>query len=159
MNRAEIVSPNLDPEMLRKDETFKKFQRVGLFQSTLKHLGSSKPSTHYYAKISEFKNDVFVLGDNSILFSSLPKKFTDLVDMDYLFAVSSKRIYSSTIEEFGPFSLRQVYDFNALIIDQSKLYICSGNKNLLENSVYYYRELKKSGLIIGLRYLLFNGRK
>lgn len=152
---ANISSLSINSEIFRNDETYKKFERTGLFLQTLNKMGVNLKSKDYFAKISEFAEDLFIIGDSPTVYEKIPSRFADLADMDFLFAVSSKRICVFTVEEFGSFTTRDIYDYNALVIDQSRLYVCSSSKELLENSIRYYKELKSKDLVSYARFKLF----
>lgn len=155
--RAVIKSVGIDPEILRNDEAFQKLKRAGLYENTIDQMGKGqRPKETNFIKLSEFESDLFILGDNPILFRSVPQKFTDLVYMDYLFAVSSKRVYSSTLGEIGTLTRHSGYDFNSLIIEQSQKYIVSGNLKLLEDSINYYKKLKEEKILYSIKELLFS---
>ncbi len=154
--RVVINSVGIDPEILRNDEAFQKLKRTGLYQNSIDKMGKeNRPKETNFIKLSEFENDLFILGDNPILFRSVPKKFTDLVYMDYLFAISSKRVYSSTLDEIGNLTRHSGYDFNSLIIEQSQKYVVSGNLKLLEDSIKYYKKLKEEKILYSIKELLF----
>ncbi|MBX0335548.1 DUF4238 domain-containing protein [Pontibacter sp. HSC-14F20] len=155
--RAKIDSDGINPITLRNDRNFTKMQRSGLFIHTVNKLKESIPEVNkYFAKITEFGIDTFILGDYPIVYESTPKEFTDLGYLDFLFALSSRRIYSSTKSAFGEFTKYDIIYFNVLIIMQSKKYICSGNLELLETSVKCYKELVRLGLHYNLEKNLFS---
>lgn len=157
--RARINSDGIDIEKLRLDKNLHKIKRTGLFIDTINKLKENKPDIKdSYVKLSEFDRDTFILGDYPILFESTPSKFTDLGYMDYLFALSSRRIYSSTKAQFGAFTYKDALSYNFLIILQSEKYVCSGNLNLLQNTVEYYRKFKKIGLLYIMKERLFSRR-
>lgn len=155
INRAEIKSVGVDPEILRDDETFKKLQRAGLFMNTINQMKWNQPSPDYYVSLKEMPYELFLIGDNPILFRSLPHTFTDLVELDYFFAVSSKRIYRSSIKELEAFTFQKALHYNTLIIDQSVKYICSGNLDFLKESIEYYKVHKSLNLMFSIRESLF----
>jgi hypothetical protein len=152
---AKIVSDGIDPEILRNDETFRKMYRAGLILETFKSMGKDVPSLSSYSNIFESKEDSFVIGDYPILYERLPHLFSDLADLEFIFAVSSKRVCLSTYKRYEKFTDTEAIIYNALIIDQSKIMICSGNKSLLEKSVYYYKKFTKDGSLIPLRHIIF----
>jgi hypothetical protein len=103
----------------------------------------------------EFATEVFVLGDYPILFKSTPKTFADLGCMDYMLALSSTRIYVNTALELGDFDKKKAYNYNAHIIEQSLKYVTSGNKKILEDSVSYYKELKRNNILYPTKQMMF----
>jgi len=155
-----VLPPTAPSEKpILKDEAFRKFQRAGIFRHTISEIQKTEPPRrNFCVNFSEFKEDLFILGDYPILFVSTPRKFVELNYLDYMFPVSSKRIFIHTMDEYENFTKKLAFDFNALIIDQSKKYIVSGNRQLLENSIAYYRKLKDHGLLFGLKEKLFSGK-
>lgn len=148
VQRAEISTDKIDPEVLRNNEAFQKWQRSGIFKHVIDQLGEGKrPGPDFFVKVLEFDFDLFVLSDNPILFQRTPIEFTDLNYLDYMIPVSSERLYIHTLNGYDNFRKKQGFDYNATIINQSLNYVASGNKLLLENSVEYYRKLKAAGII------------
>ncbi|MGB5049032.1 MAG: DUF4238 domain-containing protein [Caldilineaceae bacterium] len=157
IQRAKISVEGIDAEILRNDEEFHKIKRFGLYNHTIDQIVGNKPSkADYFVKMLEFASDIFVLGDYPILFRSTPKTFADLGYLDYLFAVSSTRIYIYSFVEFGDFTRKTAYNFNAHIIDQSVKHVVSGNQKVLKESVLYYKELKKANLLLPIKEMMFN---
>lgn len=155
--RADIKSFGIDPEELRNDPIFQKLQRIGLYEHTINEFTISiTPKNDYYVKMAEFDLETFVLGDYPVVFKSTPTKFTDLNYLDFFFPVSSNRLYLSTLDELGSFGRKKGYHMNAIIIEQSTRYVVSGNLKLLQESVKYYREMKKANLLYWLKKELFN---
>lgn len=149
MERVKIESKDIDPEELRKEEWFRKQTRTSLFSHTANEIHATKPTKeNCYLKLSEFEADLFVLGDYPILYKSVPEMFSDLGYMDFLFAVSSKRIFSQTSEPIKHFTAKMAILFNVYIISQSIKYVASGNYELLSKSVSEYKRITKEVPII-----------
>jgi hypothetical protein len=160
IKRSEINSIGIDPEVLRNDEMFQKFQRSKIYQHTINEILNQKPpSKSFYLKISEFEEDSFILGDNPILFKTVPQKFYEIGYMDYLFPPSAKRIISRNLEPFGVFTTEIANTYNMFIISQSSRYVCSGNLKLLQRTVEEYRRLKESIIFIPYNKFVFDFNK
>lgn len=144
IKRAKINSTGVDPETLRNDKGWNKIQRMGLFKETIEQMGQSQTNRkNYYAKIVEFEDDHFIIGDYPFIFKNYLRKFTDLVDDDYCIALSSKRILSSSAKPLVEFTRLMSLNYNATIIEQSKKYVASNNLKLLQASVEFYKKLKE----------------
>lgn len=149
MERVKIESKDIDSEELRKEDWYRKSLRANLFSHTINEIGATKPPTkECYQKLSEFENDVFVLGDFPILYKSVPKLFSDLGYMDFLFAVSSKRIFSQTLEPIKNFTTKNATLFNVYIVEQSVKYVVSRNYELLNKSVLEHKRISEQIPII-----------
>ena len=93
------------------------------------------------------ENPIYVIGDFPFLSRKKTNEFRKFNDTDILFAVSSTRIYSSTKESLNNFAQINSYSYNAAIIHQSLKYIACGDLNVLEQSIKFYKELTRVGLI------------
>lgn len=156
IQRAEIKAQGIDPEILRNDKEFHKMKRIGLYQHTIDQFGEyPPPASNYHVLLSEFEDDLFVLGDNPIVFERTPKEFIDLRNLDHMIPVSSTRVYIHTIKGFEKMTRKLGFFLNAKIIDQSKNYVVSGNFELLQKSVELYREFKNKHLLFNIEQSLF----
>ena len=142
IDRAEIVQGNssIDAEVFRKDPTFRKFHRTSLADHTIKEMVEQGKKGKYFVNVHSSSDDSFLLSDNPILFRTHTNRFSDLFYTDHLFAISSRRIFSSTESVMNRFLLGKFY--NAAIIDQASRFVCSGNIRLLEESLDFYEMLK-----------------
>ncbi len=156
MKRAEIRARGIDPEILRNDKEFHKINRIGLYKHTIDQFGVyPPPASNYHVLLSEFEKDLFVLGDNPIVFERTPKEFVDLRDLDHMIPVSSTRVYIHTIKGFEKMTRKLGFFLNVKIIEQSKNYVVSGNFELLEKSVELYRVFKNRQLLYNIEQSLF----
>lgn len=156
MERSKIESKDIDPEELRNEDWYRKSIRMKLFSHTINEIGENKPvGKKGYFKISEFKDDVFILGDYPILYQSVPIKFYDLGYMGFLFAVSSKRITSQTLQPIKYFTTKLGILYNVFVIEQSKKYVVSGNYDLLEKSISEHKRIKKEIPLIPFNKFIF----
>lgn len=144
IKRAKIYSTGIDPETLRNDKGWNKIQRMGLYKETIEQMGQSQTKRkNYYAKIAEFEDDHFIIGDYPFIFKNYLRKFTDLIEDDYCIALSSKRILSSSAKPLVKFTRLMSFNYNATILEQSKKYVASNNLKLLQTSVEFYKKLKE----------------
>ena len=147
MERSNITANGIDPEVVRKDPTYRKLNRTGLFKHHIDELKNFGSKGKKWVNIHQNENDMYVIGDYPILFRNLSDKFREFNDSDILIAVSSKRIYSSTNNSLTSFSVKNSLRYNACIINQSTKYVASGNFNVLEQSIVFYKKLKEMGII------------
>ena len=146
MERSAISAIGVDPEILRKDTTFQKMQRAGLFKHAIDEMVKTKTGRKTFVNVHQFSADLFVIGDNPMLFEKTPTLFSEFGELDYVFAVSSRRIFSSTTASIGKFDHKRVFEYNAAVVSQSTQYVCSGNLEVLQQSVKFHKELKRHGI-------------
>lgn len=155
IRRADIKA-NIDSEVLRNDTYWHKLERSKLYKETVDQIiASDTKRDHYYPKISEFEDDVFLLGDYPFIYKSYLSQFKNLGEDDYIIALSKNRIISSTDKPTKEFTKKMAYDYNSIIIDQSKKYICSSNLELLKKSIQHYKELKNRKIFFFIKPKLF----
>ena len=155
IERAEISATGIDPEILRRDPTFQKLSRAGLFKHHIDEMLRDRKVRNKYLNIYNWGQPVFVIGDYPILFKKQPKKFSEFDDTDFLIAISSNRIFSSTLEPLQKFGFQNSLRYNACVIDQSIRYIAAGDLKVLEQSVWFYKRLMEKGLIYSLSEVTF----
>lgn len=157
MMRSKITSDQIDPEKLRNNETYRKLERIKIFKHTFEEISNSKPpKSSFFMKLSELENDCFLLGDFPILYKSIPRRFSDLGYMEYLFAISSTRIISCTLKPFGRVTKQVAYAYNSFIIDQSLKYVCASNYEILSENVEFYKRAKKKKILVPVNKFVFN---
>lgn len=156
MERAEISSPVTDPELLRNDPTFKKIQRAFLANHHIKEIVNSGNKGKFSVNVHKAPINLFVVGDNPLLFRNTPSVFSEFNTSDFLIAISSDRIYSSTNQVFENTSLKNWSNYNAAVIQQSTRYVSCGSYDFLKKSIEYYKELKKHNLHFSLPEQTFN---
>ncbi len=147
MEHSEITSEGIDAEILRNDPTFRKISRAGLFKHHIDEMRKFGMKGTKSFNIHQNENPTYVIGDFPFLSRKHSNEFRKFNDTDILFAVSSTRIYSSTNESLKNFAAFNSYSYNARIIEQSVKYIACEDLQVLEQSVNYYKELKRLGLI------------
>lgn len=145
--RSTIIASGIDPEILRNDPTYKKLTRAGIFSHHVDEIVKFGNRENKRFNIHQSEKPIFVIGDYPFLFKKQPTKFREFDDIDTLFAISSKRIYSSTNESLNNFSTINSFGYNAAIINQSVKYVACSDFEILEESVNYYKELKEIGII------------
>ncbi|TVR38202.1 MAG: hypothetical protein EA392_10695 [Cryomorphaceae bacterium] len=155
---TEIVSPDIDPELIKSDQAFKKVHRSGLFKHHVDEMMKSQNNVRKLYNIHQSSIDEYVIGDYPILFRKTPRLFSEFGELDFLIAVSSRRLYSSTVESYAINSETSLI-YNAAIIEQSTRYVACSNQSELLKSVKFYNDLKKKGLNYTLSALVFENEK
>lgn len=156
MNRSEITSKGVDPEVLRNDPTYRKLQRAGLFKHHIDEMVKSGNKVSKSVNVHQSNSTAYVIGDYPLLFRKTPHLFSEFGEVDFLIAISSERLYSSTIKPLKTTG-KNSYMYNAAIIEQSTRYIACADKDELSKSIEFYNELKKQGLIFSATELAFYG--
>lgn len=146
MKQAEITSPGIDPELLRNDPNFKKIKRAFLAKHHINDIVKYGMKGKISVNIHQAPNELFIIGDNPLLFKKTPSIFSEFTTSDFLIAVSSNRIYSSTNQVFENTTLKNWANYNAAVISQSTRYVACGDIEFLQRSVRFYNELKENGL-------------
>ena len=160
IQRAEIKSTGIEPDEIKNDSGWNKMLRIGLYKETIEQMKNSPTKRkEYCARMTEFEKDLFVIGDYPFLFKNHLGKFTDLVEDDYLIALSSKRIISSSSNKLTSFNVNMFLNYNAAIIDQSKQYIASNDLKVLKGSVEFYKKAKNENLLYFSKKKLFTELK
>lgn len=155
MARSEITTNGTDSEVLRRNLAYNKVQRACIFQHHVDEIIKRGKKGQVYINIHQFNRDIFVIGDYPILFRRTPHFFSEFNDIDFLIAVSSRRIYSSRSDKFESFKEINALKYNAAMINQSVRYVGCSNKLLLEGSVKFYHEMIKKGLIYNIDEQIF----
>ncbi|MDI6045661.1 hypothetical protein [Flavobacterium yafengii] len=133
-------------EISEKDSFYKQYRSL-LYQLTLKNPDKLKnKKISFFTKIFGIKNNILILGDNPIVYVKEPESYEDIFDLDYCIAISSNRMVMQSLNKVDFFCDSKVMDYNNLVIEQSKKYVCSGNKLLLQTCVDYYKNVKKLDL-------------
>lgn len=147
INQSKISGGEIDPEVLRNDPTFRKITRAGLLKHHIDELLKFGLEGRKYFNIHQNANPIYVIGDFPFLSKVQTNEFRKFDDTDILFAISSRRIYSSTKENLRNFPAINSYGYNAAIINQSIKYIACEDLIVLEQSINFYKELKRRGLL------------
>lgn len=133
-------------EISEKDSFYKQYRSM-LYQLTLKNPEKLKnKKVGFFTKVFEIKNNNLILGDNPIIYEKEPESYDDLFDLDYCVAISSNRIVMQSLKEVDFFCDSKVMDYNNLVIEQSKKYICSGDRVLLQSCIDYNKNVTKLDL-------------
>ena len=139
-----------------KDSFYKQYRSL-LYQFTLKNPHKLKNKKNgFITKIFEIKNNFLILGDNPIIYEREPESFDDIFDLDYCIAISSNRIVMQSLTEVDFFSDSMVMDYNNLVIQQSKRFVCSGSKQILQSCIEYSKNVKELYLEKEFRKNIFN---
>lgn len=155
MKRSEILSPHIDPEIVRKDPMHIKLERFRLFQHTIDEMLKGGEWGQVNINIHGLGQDGYIIGDNPILFRRTPRLFSEFSSIDCLVALTSKRIYSSTQDKLVGLKRVNAMIYNAAIIHQSSRYVASGDYDLLANSIKFYQEMQRQGSLEQLKELVF----
>lgn len=147
IERSIIIAEGIEPENLRNNPSFRKISRAFLFKHHIDELINFKSQESKCYNIHQNDKPIYVIGDFPFLSKVQSNEFRKFDETDILFAVSSRRIYSSTNESLKNFGALNSYRYNAAIIHQSLKYIACGDLEILEQSIKYYKELKRLGLI------------
>ena len=147
MNRSVINSSGIDPTVLKKDPTYRKIQRAGLFKHQIDEMIKYGKRGSKWLNIHQSEREIYVIGDNPILFKKTPKLFSEFNDIDFLIALSSTRIYSSTNSIFKNLSELNSISYNAAVINQSTRYVGCSNLEALKQSIQLYTQFKALGLV------------
>ena len=146
MDNAVINSTGIDSEILRNDEAFRKSRRSGVMIHTIKEMLKNPKALSKFINLTQFSKGLLVIGDNPLLFRKTSSKFSDFGKEDFLIALTSNRMYSSTKESFIKLNDYNAIAHNIAIINQSVRYICCGDLDYLEKSVRLYSDISEKGL-------------
>lgn len=136
------ASSDIDVEGLQTDPFFRKTERLMLVKHMSEEMKRIGGQGKVICNIHQPANAEFVIGDYPFLLQKTSNEFGRLFSNDYLFALSSNRIYSSTKSSIDNFSHINAALYNASIVHQSKRYICASNRETLENAIKTYRSYK-----------------
>lgn len=141
---------------LKNSDSFIKQQRTMLYRNTLNDLKNLKrKKIGFYTRLFEVQNHIFLIGDNPIVYNETLKSFDDLFDLDFCIAISSNRIVMNSLDEVKIFDENKSMDYNYFVISQSTKYICSGDRNLLDACIKYYKNVKPLDLDIQFKESIF----
>jgi hypothetical protein len=157
IERAEIVTTGrVTSDEIKNDEGWNKVLRSKLYAETIDQcLALNRNVEEYYSQLSEFEEDIFIIGDNPMIFHKNMGKFTDFATTDYCIALSSNRILRHSFNKIPDFKKNLSLRYNAYIINQSKMYVASGNLKTLKKSIENYKKIKALNLFSSLREELF----
>ncbi|WP_282015222.1 DUF4238 domain-containing protein [Marinifilum flexuosum] len=150
IDRAEIISNGINPETLRNDPVFQKLQRSGLYKHTINEMMKYGNNVKKFINIHQMGQNLLVIGDNPLLFRKTINKFSEFGETDFLIALTSNRIYSSTHKSLGQLQTINSFKYNAAVINQSKRYVCCNSLDALQKSVHIYNEFCRHGISFSL---------
>lgn len=150
LDRAEIIGEGIDPEFIRNNPAFRKIKRFGIAKHHIDEIKKYGLKGKRFINIHQSDKEIYVIGDYPILFRRNHSLFKEFNDIDILFAVSSKRMYSSTMGKIENLTDANSLRYNAAIIEQSIRYIGCCSYEVLKYSVEFYKEIKNRGLIYGI---------
>lgn len=128
---------------LKNDNSFMKQQRTLLYRNTLNNTKNLKrKKIGCFTRLFEIEKNMFLIGDNPIVYNKKPNTFDDLFDLDFCIAISSNRLVMNSLIEVKEFEYNNIMNYNYSVLNQSERYICSGDRNLLDACVIYYKNTK-----------------
>ncbi len=152
---ADIKMKGIDSEILKKSEAFQKAQRSGIIIHTIKEIISNQESFKKFVNIHQIPKDILVIGDNPLLYRKSSLEFSSFGKEDFLMAITSNRIFSSTKDNLDTLTMINAVAYNAAVIHQSVRYICCGNLDVLKKSVDTYKTICKKGVTYGVEEVPF----
>ncbi len=147
MKRSVIHSENKEDKKLKENLAFKKISRAVLFKHHIDEICQFGKKGTKWNNIHQNNKTMYVIGDFPFLLRREMNLFREFTEIDLLFALSSTRIYSETNEKLSTFTILNSNFYNAGIIHQSVNYVACADKDVLANSVKFYKKLKDIGLI------------
>lgn len=137
---------NSNGELLQFDndhekDAFMKLERLKLPNKIVKEVSSQMQTGGFYSNLFDIKRDDILLGDYPMVFKVEPNSFDNIIAKELIFPISSKRLWVLSNKPVLSFDFMQATTLNAIIIEQSVRYVCSPNKDFLENSVDFYKKL------------------
>ena len=144
-NQTDIQSKDISSISLKNDDN-SKLQTSGLILHTLNEMKNSSSSSKKWINLHQMSEEMLVLGDNPLLNRKTSDKFSEFGKGDFLIALTSRRIYSSTKDNLGGLPVFNAVKYNTAVINQSLRYVCCGNLDFLKKSVKTYKEFRKLGL-------------
>ena len=146
----ELIEQANKSTISKDDIDIKKVLRPGIILHTINEIKNSSNSGKKFYNLHQTSEKILVLGDNPLLYRKKTDKFSEFGKEDFLVALTSNRIYSSTKESLGILPTYNAVKYNVSVINQSLRYVCCGNLDFLQRSVKLYNEYKKNGLTYNL---------
>ncbi len=156
VKRAKFISPYKDLKSSLEDPVFIKMQRSRMFKDNIDNIKLSGKEGTTCVNIHQFDQEVFVIGDNPILFKINPEKMNEFDEEGLLMAISSNRIYSSTPNKLDNFTFENALSYNIGVINQSLRYVAASNHDVLSDSVKKYKLFQEENCMHLLPKLAFN---
>lgn len=147
LRRSEIITDGVDAEILRNDPVFAKINRSGIYNHHVSEIIKHQVKGLRYYKVQDNKDNNYVIGDYPFLFRKQPNQFKQFDKFDYLIALNSNRIFSSTNRELKKFNKINSFSYNVAIIHQSVRYIACSEIESLKKAVTFYKTLKETEFI------------
>ncbi len=152
------IEPNEEIKAFLRSQDSEKLSRLDYVSVMIKEtIENNEPiEGEFKAQLFDFDSDYFVLGDNPIVFNGTPKNFKELLEVEYILPISSKRVFCSRKNSKLELSQNQIAIINTIIFIQSKRYVASPNKEFLEKSIVLYKNLIMKTNVGEWYRLLFN---
>lgn len=145
MDRSIINSTGIDPEIIKRDPSLRKIYRASIFKHNIDEMIKNGKNVSKVINIHQSNNEVYVIGDYPILFRKTPRRFSEFGEIDFLVAVSSQRLYSSSSTSLKT-TFKNSLAYNAAIISQSEKYVACADRNILAESIELHNEMMDKGL-------------
>lgn len=156
LNKAEInIVGDLTVEEVKSSLDWNKLFRLDFYKYTMEFIEKVPKPEKYYTHITDFEDDLFVIGDHPFIFKDFTTDFTDFLLKDFCIALTPKRMFMYSLQPLKPFNGNSFMEYNAAIIEQSEKSIASNNVVLLEYAVEYYKSWKETGWRNFATHLLF----
>lgn len=147
ISRAELHSEILEPERIKSDQTFLKFQRAMFFKKVVDEMKDNALKGKVYINIHESSTNIYLIGDNPVLYRKTPGTFNELGELDFLIAIGPRRVYSSTSNSLENFKFENSIRYNTSVIHQSVNYVASNDLEVLRKAIMLYNELKEKNAL------------
>lgn len=130
-------------EFLDKEDLFKlvKFITPTLF---FRNVNPANITEEYFYEIISFKEPIFCLSDNPIIWKRFPFEFADF-SRPLIFPISKDRVFLILEKKEYNFSKEDLKRVILVLMHQAKKYVAGYDKSVLENHVDAYRVFKGIG--------------
>jgi len=134
----EIVFKNLEEE-----EFVKSFERINLPSKIIGEIKRHVSTERVMSKLFGRGKGEFILGDYPMLFKKQPISIDEILYQEVFLPISSDRLYSLSSNGDFNFNFEDSIKINTLILNQSRRYVCSHNREFLQKSVSFYKKIGK----------------
>ena len=132
-----------------------KILRLDFYKYTMEFIEKVPKPEKYYTNITDFDDDLFLIGDHPFVFKDYITHFSDFALNEFCIALTPKRMFRYSLKPLKPFKAATFMEYNAAVIEQSEKSIASNNIILLEYAVDYYKSWQQTGWKNFATYLLF----
>jgi hypothetical protein len=146
VKQFKIYINSIDAEGLINSDDFKKMHRSRIMSHMIREIQKEPEGLSKFVNLHQIPDNILVLGDNPLLHKERSNKFSDFAQTDFMIALSSNRIYTSTTESGIRISNYNAVAYNTAVIEQAVRYVCSEHLSVLQKSINMYEEICKMGL-------------